>query len=104
MPVRLVLMLRCPLAIRVSPVLPVDCHTMDVYSHVDYQHEGKIMKEKTDVLHGPLALMVLRTVDVLGPIHGYGIARRIEEVSKGLLELNQGTIYPSLLQLEQAGW
>jgi PadR family transcriptional regulator PadR len=62
------------------------------------------MKEKSDILRGTLALMVLRTVDALGPIHGYGIARRIEQVSKGLLELNQGTIYPSLLQLEQAGW
>jgi len=62
------------------------------------------MKEKTDVLHGTLALMVLRTVDTLGPIHGYGIARRIEQVSKGVLELNQGTLYPALLQLEQASW
>jgi len=62
------------------------------------------MKDKSDVLHGTLALMVLRTVDVLGPIHGYGIARRIEQISKGVLELNQGTLYPSLLQLEQAGW
>jgi PadR family transcriptional regulator PadR len=62
------------------------------------------MKEKSDVLHGTLALMVLRTVDVLGPIHGYGIARRIEQISEGVLEMNQGTLYPSLLQLEQAGW
>jgi PadR family transcriptional regulator PadR len=62
------------------------------------------MKEKSDVLHGTLALMVLRTVDILGPIHGYGIARRIEQISKGVLEMNQGTLYPSLLQLEQAGW
>jgi transcriptional regulator len=64
-------------------------------------HENK---EKTDVLHGTLALMILRTVEILGPIHGYGIARRIEQISKGALELNQGTLYPSLLQLEQAGW
>src|ERR1051325_5343590 len=48
--------------------------------------------------------MVLRTIETLGPIHGYGIARRIEQVSKGVLELNQGTLYPALLQLEQAGW
>jgi len=61
-------------------------------------------KEKSDVLHGTLALMILRTVETLGPIHGYAIARRIEQVSKGVLELNQGTLYPSLLQLEQAGW
>jgi PadR family transcriptional regulator PadR len=62
------------------------------------------MKDKADVLHGTLALMVLRTVESLGPIHGYGIARRIEQVSKGVLELNQGTLYPALLQIEQAGW
>jgi PadR family transcriptional regulator PadR len=59
---------------------------------------------RADILHGTLALMVLRTIEVLGPIHGYGIARRIEQISKGLLNLNQGTLYPSLLQLEQAGW
>jgi len=62
------------------------------------------MGEKIDILHGTLALMVLRTVETLGPLHGYGIARRIEQVSKGVIELNQGTIYPALLQLEQAGW
>ncbi len=60
--------------------------------------------EKAEILQGTLALMVLRTVDTLGPIHGYGIARRIEQVSRGVLELNQGTIYPMLLQLSQAGW
>jgi PadR family transcriptional regulator PadR len=62
------------------------------------------MSEKAGILQGTLALMVLRTVETLGPIHGYGIARRIEQVSQGVLELNQGTIYPALLQLEQAGW
>ena len=60
--------------------------------------------EKTDILHGTLALMTLRTVEALGPIHGYGIARRIEQMSRGVLELNQGTLYPMLLQLQQAGW
>jgi PadR family transcriptional regulator len=60
--------------------------------------------ERTDILNGTLALMTLRTIDVLGPIHGYGIARRIEQVSQGVLELNQGTLYPMLLNLEQAGW
>ena len=59
---------------------------------------------KADILHGTLALMVLRTLDALGPMHGYGIARRIEQVSEGVLELNQGTLYPALLQLKQAGW
>ena len=60
--------------------------------------------EKADILHGTLSLMALRTIDVLGPIHGYGIARRIEQVSHGVLALNQGTLYPMLLQLRHAGW
>jgi PadR family transcriptional regulator len=59
---------------------------------------------KSDILPGTLNLMVLRTLDTLGPLHGYGIARRIEQTSGDLLQLNQGTIYPALLQLEQMGW
>ena len=61
------------------------------------------MKEKSDVLQGTLALMVLKTLDVLGPLHGYGIARRIEQISGDLLTVNQGTLYPVLLKLEQEG-
>src|SRR5258708_2074712 len=61
------------------------------------------MKQKTDVLQGTLALMVLKTLDVLGPQHGYGIARRIEQISGDLLAVNQGTLYPVLLKLEQEG-
>jgi transcriptional regulator len=61
------------------------------------------MKEKTEVLQGTLALMVLKTLDVLGPLHGYGIARRIEQISGDLLAVNQGTLYPVLLKLEQEG-
>jgi PadR family transcriptional regulator PadR len=61
------------------------------------------MKDKTDVLQGTLALMVLKTLDVLGPLHGYGIARRIEQISGDLLTVNQGTLYPLLLKLEQEG-
>ncbi len=61
------------------------------------------MKEKTDVLQGTLALMVLKTLDILGPLHGYGIARRIEQISGDLLSVNQGTLYPVLLKLEQEG-
>jgi PadR family transcriptional regulator, regulatory protein PadR len=61
-------------------------------------------EDKTDVLHGSLALMVLRTLDTLGPQHGWGIARRIEQVSGEALEVNQGTLYPALLRLEQMGW
>ena len=65
--------------------------------------EGKTTKEKSDVLQGTLALMVLKTLDVLGPLHGYGIARRIEQISGDLLSVNQGTLYPVLLKLEQEG-
>jgi transcriptional regulator len=60
------------------------------------------MKE-TDVRQGTLALMVLKTLDVLGPLHGYGLARRIEQISGDLLTVNQGTLYPVLLKLEQEG-
>jgi transcriptional regulator len=60
------------------------------------------MKE-TDVRQGTLALMVLKTLDVLAPLHGYGIARRIEQISGDLLTVNQGTLYPVLLRLEQDG-
>jgi transcriptional regulator len=59
---------------------------------------------KPDVPAGTLTLMVLRTLDTMGPLHGYGIARRIEQASGDRLELNQGTIYPALLHLEQRGW
>ena len=57
----------------------------------------------TDVRQGTLAMMVLKTLDVLGPLHGYGIARRIEQISGDLLTVNQGTLYPVLLKLEQEG-
>ena len=60
--------------------------------------------EKTDVLQGTLILLVLRTLDALGPLHGYGIAHRIEQISKDLLQLNQGTLYPALLRMEQEEW
>ena len=63
-----------------------------------------LMKEKADVQQGTLALMVLKTLDVLGPLHGYGIARRIEQISGDLLAVNQGTLYPVLLKLEQEGY
>src|SRR6202167_729441 len=61
------------------------------------------MKTKKDVQQGTLALMVLKTLDVLGPLHGYGIARRIEQISGDMLFVNQGTLYPVLLRLEQEG-
>jgi PadR family transcriptional regulator, regulatory protein PadR len=59
---------------------------------------------KSDVLQGTLDLMVLKTLESMGPLHGYGIARRIEQVSNDRLNLNQGTIYPALLRLQQRGW
>jgi transcriptional regulator len=59
---------------------------------------------KSDILQGTLALMVLKTLDAMGPLHGYGIARRIEQVSEDVLQLNQGTIYAALLRLIQRGW
>ena len=59
---------------------------------------------KSDVLQGTLDLMVLKTLEAMGPLHGYGIARRIEQVSGDSINLNQGTIYPALLRLEQRGW
>lgn len=59
---------------------------------------------KSDVLQGTLDLMVLKTLESMGPLHGYGIARRIEQVSNNSFTLNQGTIYPALLRLEQRGW
>lgn len=62
---------------------------------VDHKHE---------VLPGTLNLLVLKTLATMGPLHGYGLARRIEQVSGDLLDLNQGTIYPALLKLEQLGW
>jgi transcriptional regulator len=62
------------------------------------------MGGKIDVKQGTLALMILRTLEVLGPLHGYGVARRIEETSKNRLQLNYGTLYPALLKLEQEGF
>jgi transcriptional regulator len=62
------------------------------------------MGDKTDVWQGTLSLMVLRTLDSMGPQHGYGLARRIEQTSGDLLQLNYGTLYPALLKLEQEGF
>jgi len=62
------------------------------------------MSAKSEVLQGTLDLMVLKTIETLGELHGYGIARRIEQVAQGSISLNQGTIYPALVRLEQRGW
>ena len=60
--------------------------------------------DKSDVLYGTLGLMIIKTLEALGPLHGYRIARRIEQISGGQLALNQGTLYPALLKLVQMGW
>jgi transcriptional regulator len=73
------------------------------YPDVGSQQEHHL-GDKTDVLHGALDLMVLRALEALGPQHGYGLARRIEQMSEGMLALNQGTLYPALLRLEQQRW
>ena len=62
------------------------------------------MSDKADVWQGTLALMVLKTLETMGPLHGYGIARRIEQTSGNLLSVNYGTLYPALLRLEQEGY
>jgi PadR family transcriptional regulator, regulatory protein PadR len=59
---------------------------------------------KTDVPYGTLDLLILKTLDALGPVHGYRIARRIEQVAENLVRLNQGSIYPALIRLEEQGW
>jgi PadR family transcriptional regulator, regulatory protein PadR len=70
----------------------------------DNRKAGTMAENKSDVLQGTLDLMILKTLESMGPLHGYGIARRIEQVSSDTLSLNQGTIYPALLRLEQRGW
>jgi transcriptional regulator len=60
--------------------------------------------QKSDVMQGTLDLMVLKTLDALGPLHGYGIARRIEQVSEDVLQLNEGTLYTALMRLQEQGW
>jgi PadR family transcriptional regulator, regulatory protein PadR len=61
-------------------------------------------RKKSEVLQGTLDLMILKTLHALGPLHGFGIARRIEQVSRDVLQLNEGTVYTSLLRLQQQGW
>jgi PadR family transcriptional regulator, regulatory protein PadR len=67
--------------------------------------KGSIREQKrSEVLQGTLDLMILKTLDAMGPLHGYGIARRIEQISEDVLQLNEGTVYTSLLRLQQQGW
>lgn len=93
----------------VRAAIPVDNQHELVHSPVGHQQEktrkvGMITGPKTEVLQGTLDLLVLKTLDTLGPLHGFGIARRIQQVSKDALLLNQGTLYPALVRLEQRGW
>jgi transcriptional regulator len=83
-------------------VFPVAFPEEDVRSFC-WKPKGLVLMKKTDVKQGTLALMVLKTLEVLGALHGYGIARRIEQISGDLLAVNQGTLYPVLLKLEQEG-
>jgi transcriptional regulator len=71
---------------------------------VEFQQEPAMRPTDAEVPYGTLDLMVLKTLETMSPLHGYGIARRIEQVAQGSLALNQGTIYPALLRLEQKGW
>src|SRR5581483_6059684 len=81
---------------------------LTTYRKSNILHVGYLMggghTDKADVLQGTLVLLVLRTLEALGPLHGYGIARRIEQISREVLQLNQGTLYPALLRMEQEGW
>src|SRR5262249_23497841 len=84
---------------------PMDIAKEECYcSFVDRKGELSMAEPKSEVFQGTLDLMVLKTLDVLGPLHGYGIARRIEQLSDQLLRLNEGTVYASLLRLAQKGW
>jgi transcriptional regulator len=71
---------------------------------VEYPKEETVDARKSDVLQGTLDLMILQTLHALGPLHGFGIARRLEQVSREVLQLNEGTVYTSLLRLQQQGW
>src|ERR1700744_5000417 len=80
------------------------CFPKGIVAYSFWKPRGDVpMPEKSDVPQGTLALMVLKTLDLLGPLHGYGIARRIEQISGDILAVNQGTLYPLLLKLEHEG-
>jgi transcriptional regulator len=87
-----------------ATLFPVDSQHEVWSTPVVFQQEQAMKDPKADVLQGTLDLMVLKTLEALGPTHGYGIARRIEQVSSHLLQMNQGTLYPALLRLQQRGF
>jgi PadR family transcriptional regulator, regulatory protein PadR len=74
------------------------------YLPLQHPKERFVGGERSEVLQGTLDLMVLKTLEVLGPLHGFGIARRIEQLSEDVLKLNEGTVYTALLRLQQQGW
>jgi PadR family transcriptional regulator len=74
------------------------------WSIKERKERNPVGKDKSDLLPGTLDLLVLKTVEAMGPIHGWGIAKRIEQVSQDLLEMKYGTLYPALMKLEQNGW
>jgi transcriptional regulator len=84
-------------------VTPLDHLKESWYTPVDLQKE-RMSNSKSEVLQGTLDLLVLKTLDSMGPMHGFGIALRIQQVSDDLLQINQGTLYPALLRLDQRGW
>jgi PadR family transcriptional regulator, regulatory protein PadR len=84
--------------------LPVDNQPEEPLNSVDHQQESQVAKDKPEILQGTLDLMILRTLHTMGPQHGWGIARRLEQLSEDMLFLNQGTIYPALVRLEVNGW
>ena len=85
-------------------MVPVDIQQEGAYSPVVYLKEKNVAPPRGEVLQGTLDLIVLQTLHAMGPLHGYGIAQRVQQVSEDLLKLNQGTLYPALLRLEQRGW
>jgi PadR family transcriptional regulator, regulatory protein PadR len=87
-----------------SPRRPVDIPQEGAYAPVVYPQEKNMAPPREEVLQGTLDLIVLQTLHAMGPLHGYGIAQRVQQVSEDLLKLNQGTLYPALLRLEQRGW
>src|SRR5690348_5710826 len=83
---------------------PLDIPKVGVIASFTVQWSAMMAEKKSEVLQGTLDLMVLKTLYAMGPLHGFGIARRIEQVSDGVLDLNEGTVYTALLRLQQQGW
>jgi PadR family transcriptional regulator PadR len=85
-------------------MISVDIQMERRYLPFDHLMEDHMIVPKADVLQGTLDLLVLKTLDTIGPMHGYSIARRIQQISQDALQLNQGTLYPALLRLQLRGW